>query len=172
MRTDEKPKASLPELVASIAEREVGVEEKPRGSNRGPRVDQYQKASWLKEKDWGAWCATFICWVVREAMKASKLKFTFNRPQTAAAYDFRRWSLEQDASTSTRVNPGRDIQRGDIGSLTVTSHIVIAVGPPDAKGMVPTVEGNTNDDGSREGYKVCRRQRHYSIFRERIRFTV
>ena len=41
MRTDEKPKASLPELVASIAEREVGVEEKPRGSNRGPRVDQY-----------------------------------------------------------------------------------------------------------------------------------
>lgn len=164
-------KAVLPELIVAIASKEVGVEESPRGSNRGPRVDQYQRASWLKEKDWGAWCATFVCWVVREAIKASKQKFTFARPQTAGAWDFERWSLQQDSSTSTRRQPGRDIKRGDLVTFTF-SHIGIALSEPDKDGMVETVEGNTNENGGRDGYVVAFRKRHFTAIRARIRFTV
>ncbi|EKT4520794.1 CHAP domain-containing protein, partial [Flavobacterium psychrophilum] len=32
-----------------------------------------------------------------------------------------------------------------------------------------TIEGNTNDDGSREGYKVCRRKRNIKTIKAFIR---
>lgn len=165
----------LSELILAIAAGEVGVEEKPRGSNRGPRVDEYQRASWLEEKDWGAWCATFLCWVIMKAMEqgaASGVKYTFNRPRTAVARDFQRWSLEQDASTQTKVSPGRDIQPGDLVIFANISHIGLATSAPDASGRFSTIEANTNDDGSREGYAVMRRRRLASDIKTRIRFTV
>ncbi len=83
-------------LIAT-AEAELGVKENGT-SNRGPRVDQYQRATWLDPKDWGAWCAAFVCFCVREALSKSKLKETkgFRLPQTAGAFDFERWSLAQD----------------------------------------------------------------------------
>ena len=164
--------SKLAPQIVEIALKEVGVKESGT-SNRGPRVDQYQRATWLEEKDWGAWCASFVCWVVREAMKATGIKETagFKRPQTAGAWDFERWSLAQDASTATRKPPGKDIQRGDLLVFTF-SHIGIAQGPPDAKGNVITVEGNSNSKGSRTGGMVCEGLRHVSQVRSRIRFTV
>lgn len=167
-------KSRLIEHIARIAIAEIGVQEQPRGSNRGPRVDQYQAASWLKQKDWGAWCATFVCWVIREAMSAARKQgatFSFARPQTAGAFDFENWSLQQDDSTRTRRNPGRDIQPWDIVIFNF-SHIGFARSVPNAKGDFETVEGNTNDEGDREGYEVASRTRNIKQVTVRIRFTV
>ena len=166
---------SLLTSIARIALAEVGVEEKPRGSNRGPRVDEYQAATWLERHQWGAWCAAFICWVLREAMIADGRKFTFKRPKTAGARDFRRWSLEQDASTRTKDKPGADIQPWDILIFNFP-HIAFAVTKPDKYGFVETVEGNTNEEGGPEGYMVAHRTgkkaRHISTIATRIRITV
>lgn len=164
----------LATLIVPLAERELGVKEHPLGSNRGPRVDQYQAATWLKVKDWGPWCAAFVCFVIREAMEQGRErggKYTFKRPRTAGAFDLVRWSRAQDKSTQTRESPLSDIARGDI-VIFEFSHTGFAVTAPDAKGFVLCIEGNTNSKGSREGYEVCQRRRHISTICTRIRFTV
>lgn len=160
------------ERLISVASAEVGTKETGT-SNRGPRVDEYQRATWLKEKDWGPWCASFVCWCIREVLKAEGIKETtgFKRPQTAGAFDFERWSLAQDNSTQTRKPCGTDIKRGDLVIFSF-SHIGIATGPPNSKGVFPTIEGNTNARGSRTGGMVCEGSRNISLVRSRIRFTI
>lgn len=155
-----------------IAKAEVGTVETG-SSNRGPRVDQYQRATWLDQKDWGPWCAAFICWVVREALKAAALKETtgFSRPQTASAWGFEKWSLAQDSTTATRKPPGGDIRPGDL-IIFRFSHIGIATSTPDSKGFITTIEGNSNSRGSRTGGSVCENRRSLDTIRSRIRFTI
>lgn len=158
--------------IVRIARAEVGVEE-INGSNCGPRVNEYKAATWLPaEKPW-PWCAAFVCWVVREAMKAAGVAetATFKRPRTAGAWDFENWSQAQDRSTWTLKPHRGDIQPGDIVIFTF-SHIGIAVSAPDRNGMVRTVEGNTDAAGSREGGGVFEKVRSMSKIRSRIRFRV
>ena len=148
---------------------EIGVREERR--NGGKRVDEYQAASWLEKKHWGPWCATFVCWVIREVMKDLGMKdtSTFSRPQTAKAFDFERWSRSQGSETWTKDNPGRDIEAGDIVIFNF-SHIGFATSAPNAYGFFTAVEGNTNKAGSREGDGVYAKRRNISTVRSRIRF--
>jgi len=164
--------SAFTEQLVNTALAEVGVKEVG-SSNRGPRVDQYQRATWLEEKDWGAWCAAFVCWTIREAMKTQGVKETsgFKRPLTAKAFDFERWSLAQDSTTQTRKPCGSDIQRGDL-IIWKFSHISIALGPPDKQDMIQTVDGNSNAKGSRTGGMVCTPVRNIAQVRSRIRFTI
>jgi hypothetical protein len=159
-----------PEIVR-LATLEIGVEE-VNGTNSGKRVREYQAATDLKGTGW-PWCAAFVCWVVREAMAASGVFQTqkFTRPKTASAWGFEAWSRAQDKTTHTRKPHDGDIQPGDIVVFTF-SHIGIATGTPDRSGYVPTIEGNTDGDGSREGGAVLAKKRHVSKIRSRIRFTV
>ena len=164
--------SAFTETLIRIAQAELGVKETGK-TNRGPRVDDYQRATWLKPEDYGAWCAAFVCWVIRETLKATGIPETagFKRPQTAGAFDFERWSLAQDSSTQTRKPCGSDIKRGDL-VIWSFSHISIALGPPDSKGMLKTIDGNSNAKGSRTGGMVCETSRHVSLARSRIRFTI
>jgi hypothetical protein len=162
----------LPQALVEVARREIGVQE-VNGSNCGRRVNEYKAATWLPaDKGW-PWCAAFVCWCVREAMRAAGVAETktFKRPRTAGAWDFENWSLEQDASTNTRKPHRGDIQAGDIVIFTF-SHIGIATSAPDKNGNVRTIEGNTDGAGSREGGAVLAKVRHVSRIRSRIRFTV
>lgn len=162
----------LSERMVQIALAEVGVSEKPRGSNRGPRVNQYQCATDLDRALWGAWCAAFVCWVMLQAMAAEPgQRYTFKRMTTAAVRLIKTWSLRQDDSTRTRDEPGLDIQPGDI-VIYRFSHTGIAVTAPDTNGFVQVVEGNTNKDGGREGWLVCKQTRKCSAIKTRIRITV
>lgn len=158
----------LAEKIVALAKLEVGVEE-VNGSNCGPRVNEYKAATWLPAKESWPWCAAFVCWLVREAMKGGT--YTFERPRTAGAWDFESWSLAQDSSTWMKKPHGGDIEPGDIIIFTF-SHIGIAISKPDAKGYVRTIEGNTDGEGSREGGAVLQKLRHVSKIRSRIRFRV
>ena len=100
--------------------------------------------------------------------KAGKA-FTFQRPTTPGAWAFIDWSLAQDNSTWTKRTPGADIKRGDLIVYTF-SHIGIATSGVDSRGYFTTVEGNTNEAGSREGDGVYRKSRHTSQVKARIRF--
>jgi hypothetical protein len=169
---DHQKAMSLAKEIVRIAKAEVGVRE-IRDTNCGVRVDEYKAATWLNPKKGWAWCAAFVCWVVREAMASAGVKQTktFKRPRTAGAWDFENWSLEQDSTTNTKKPHGGDILPGDIVVFTF-SHIGIAVSSPNGEGIVKVVEGNTDAAGSREGGGVYLKSRHLSKIRSRIRFTI
>lgn len=167
----------LPELVAKIAESKIGLKESPPGSNKGPEIQEFFDADSYDPNgsapgDSGyAWCAAFVCRIVQLAMAQGTKAWTFKRPTTPGAWALEAWSLAQDASTKTIKPCNRDIKRGDILVLKI-SHVCIATGPPDANGNVPTVDGNSNEAGSREGTVVIRKNRHYTAYRSALRFTV
>lgn len=160
--------------LVEVARNEIGVTEVA-GSNCGRRVNEYKAATWMDNPTQGwPWCAAFVCWCFREALKLSGVKetATFKRPQTAGAWDFSNWSLKQDDSTST-ARPVRAsmIRAGDI-IIYHFSHIGIAVSACSRDGSFQAVEGNTDKEGSREGGGVFQKRRNVSQVRCRIRLNV
>lgn len=162
----------LAQKITELARFELGTEE-VNGSNCGPRVNEYKAATNLPPAEPWPWCAAFVCWIVREAMKATGTKesATFKRPRTAGAWSFENWSLSQGSETSTKKPHRGDIQAGDI-VIFKFSHIGIAESAPDKSGIVTTIEGNTDGAGSREGGAVLRKKRRVDQIRSRIRFTI
>jgi hypothetical protein len=91
----------LREEICRIAKNEIGVEEID-GTNCGPRVNEYKGATNLDPKQSWPWCAAFVCWVVREAMKSARVRetATFKRPTTASAWGFEN-ARQQHANEET-----------------------------------------------------------------------
>ncbi|MFH1067841.1 MAG: CHAP domain-containing protein [bacterium] len=154
--------AQIESLVA-IARREVGVKEVG-GNNRGPRIRQYQSATWLEPGAW-PWCAAFVCWCIREWRQSDKSLPKFNRPQTAGAFDFERWARQENFPVFDETTLAK---KGDIIVFDF-SHIGI-VAEDRAGDTLHTIEGNTNAEGSREGDGVWEKRRHWKLARSLIRF--
>ena len=169
--------SQLAAALVLIANREEKLKVREiRDTNCGPRVDIYKAATWLPaDKSW-PWCAAFVCWCVREAMRETGVKETptFRRPQTAGAWDFINWSREQDTTTKTiRSAVGGvewDVQPGDIVVYNF-SHIGICVEGNGGGNTFKAVEGNTDASGSREGGGVYLKTRNVTQIRALIRFT-
>lgn len=165
----------LAPAIVRIATAEIGVEEIA-GTNCGPRVNQYKAATNLPPAESWPWCAAFVCWVVREALRATGTPETktFERPTTAGALDLENWSLRQDSSTQTRIPVRGDVQPGDIITFKFSTggHTGFAVSAPDKNGNFYSIEGNTDQAGSREGGGVFRKRRNISQLHGRIRFTI
>jgi hypothetical protein len=139
-------------LAKAIAQ--LGVQEVPKNSNSGPQVNAYLKRIGLGPGY--AWCMAFVYWCVDEA--ANELKLKNPLVKTGGV-------MLQYNTTKLRKLPNRSkgIKAGDIFIMEFangTGHtgIVEKVG----KGLVYTIEGNTNDEGSRDGYEVARRERTIS----------
>lgn len=146
--------------VLEVAAGEVGVREEPPGSNRGPRVDEYLRALGLDPAQGSfAWCAAFVFWCFRQA--ADGLGRDNPVIRTGGVLDHWRRAQQQGiprlATTDAVDDPGR-IRPGMIfvlaagGGAGHTGLVESVQG-----GRLITVEGNTNDDGSREGIGVFRR---------------
>ncbi len=161
----------LREAIAVIAASKIGTKESG-GNNKGKdlqpffQADDYDPNGSAPGDDGYAWCASFVCWVIMVAIAGRTV--TFRRPTTASAFGFERWSLAQDNSTHTKMNPGSDIKRGDLVIFSF-SHIGVAVADATAT-HITTVDGNTNAAGSREGNMVAKKTRRLSQVRSRIRF--
>lgn len=161
------------EKLCRVARAEVGVMEVG-GNNNGPRVREYQAATWLKPAAW-PWCAAFVCWVLREWTKdnavAQILSLTTPKAlkswlcQDASAYGFEDWAKKHGIKV---LGPTTNPQAGDIVTYASFSHIGIVVGPVDDKFM-HTVEGNTDPDGGREGNGVYLKKRKRGLARAFIR---
>ena len=150
--------------MIALAEEQIGVSEVD-GTNCGPIVDEYKAATWLDPTKGWPWCAAFICWLVMEAIKGEDV--SFDRPQTAGAWDFENWAKKQ-RGVELRKPTNHDIKAGDIVIFTF-SHIGLAIKDMDLSGNIATIEGNTNGAGSREGGAVLEKKRHVSRIRSRIR---
>lgn len=139
--------------VVEIAASQVGVSEQPKGSNRGPEVDQYLQAVGIRFP--APWCAAFVVWCHNRA--------GIEIPRTGGVLDL--WNK----SAANRVNepqPG-DVMILDYGKGKGHTGIVESV----AGDLVHTIEGNTNDEGSREGYEVAGRVRKISAAKGFLRFS-
>ncbi|QRE73641.1 glycoside hydrolase domain-containing protein [Methylobacterium aquaticum] len=152
--------ASARDLVVQIAASQVGVREEPRYSNRGPQVDEYIRAAGLNPRaDSYAWCICFIQWVFKEAARTDASGLS-TLPRTAGVHAL--WKLRTNGATNVvaarqaepaLIKPGM-VFLFDTGGGKGHGGIVESV----AGDRLVTIEGNTNNGGSRDGYGVFRRK--------------
>ncbi|WP_281233500.1 CHAP domain-containing protein [Flavobacterium gelatinilyticum] len=147
----------LSEKILQIAITQLGVQEAPKNSNAGPEVEKYLKSVGLGKGY--SWCMAFVYWCAVEASKQTALPNTLFKTGGVLAM----WNNRPLLRVKTP-QPG-DIMILDYGKGLGHTGIVEKV----AGTKVHTIEGNTNDEGSREGYEVCRRVRELSKIKGFIR---
>ncbi len=137
--------------------REIG------GANRGPWVRAYCNGN--DGRRW-PWCAFFVTFVMRQAAETLSMTAPI---RGSGSCD----SLAAQARNAGLFVDERSLQRAfdefpgfDDGALflvrrtpTDWTHVGFATSFDDQ--LFHTIEGNTNDEGSREGYEACARMRGY-----------
>lgn len=168
-----KVNAPIEKLVA-IALKEVGVREQG-GNNCGPRIREYQAATWLEPDAW-PWCAAFLCWCIREWLKDPSVVKSLAlkdsnlwRPRTAGAFDLIRWGRENNLKILT------DIEKAQAGDLVVFDFSHCGLIYKDQESVyIETIEGNTNGHGDRDsivGDGVWKKTRHVGTVKAFIRLV-
>ncbi|GEP52374.1 hypothetical protein FNO01nite_30460 [Flavobacterium noncentrifugens] len=136
---------TLPLIALNHAQSQNGVQEIPKNTNSGQAVEKYLLSVGLGKGY--AWCMAFVYWCVSMACKDLKIENPLKR--TAGVLDM--WNSKPELRVVGCPKPG-DIFIMDFGNGTGHAGFVIAVMPGN---ILKTIEGNTNDEGSREGYEVC-----------------
>jgi hypothetical protein len=127
-----------------IAVSQLGIQEQPKNTNWGPDIKKYLNSVGINFP--ASWCAAFVYWCFKQSNPQTSL------PKTGGVLAM--WNKTPQA------NRKKEPQAGDIfimdfgGGLGHTGVIEIVNGT-----TLHTIEGNSNDEGSREGYEVCRRRR-------------
>lgn len=151
---------TLQEKALQIAIGEIGQEEKPRGSNWGEPVKSYLATVGINFP--ASWCMAFLVWCFTKA--STELNVPNSAKKTGGVLDA--WNKAKAKYGVTSPQPG-DIFIQDHGHGLGHTGIVERVDGD----MLHTIEGNTNDTGSREGYEVCRRTRKKSSVIGYLRYT-
>lgn len=153
--------SSLGTLVVEVARRHLAAA--PRevgGENRGPWVRLYMDGN--EGPDY-PWCAGFATYVLGQACRSA------GRDPMVRTYlcdDIARWGRQVGAFLPSpgkparrRIGPGSVfLKRAQTGDLEYAHcGIVVDAGPDTFR----TIEGNSNDDGSFDGYEVCEGTRGY-----------
>jgi hypothetical protein len=133
------------------------------GQNGGPWVRLYTEGH--EGTDW-PWCAAFVTFLMKQA--AQTLGVPMPIPGSVSCD-----SLAAQAREAGRFVRDADLRNGTatIGKMPTASIFLVRRTATDwtHAGLVTafdqdlfrTIEGNTNDEGSREGYEVCARLRGY-----------
>jgi hypothetical protein len=133
--------------------REIG------GSNKGPWVRLYMKGN--EGLSW-PWCAGFVCYILNQARNSanvpSPITPSFSCDSLAASAKKNNIFLkESEISDKNIIKPGSfflsrrtSMDWEHIGIVTLVENDIFY-----------SIEGNTNDEGSAEGYEVCKRIRNY-----------
>lgn len=138
--------------VVSIAQSQVGTTEVG-CNNCGLQVAQYLRSVSIYKP--APWCGAFVNWTLEQAGK---------QMPKGMAWVPKWFTNDRVIYNSKGVNRATP-QPGDIGGLYFSNlgryaHLfIIKRWPPESGGMVLTIEGNTNDGGSRDGNGVWQRRR-------------
>jgi hypothetical protein len=149
------------------AKTQIGQSEVPKNSNFGGMVTEYLKSVGISFP--AAWCMAFVYWCFEEASKELAIKnplvktggvmYHFVNAKKAGALRF--ITLKKNVKIA-------DIMIMDFGNGKGHTGIVTSV---NGDGTVNVIEGNTNDDGSREGYEVAIRKRKISSILAFLRYS-
>lgn len=135
------------EKILEIARKEIGVQEEPPGSNTGPRVKEYLKAVEINTPAF--WCMAFVMWCIRQVIGIT----TYNLMRTGHVMTFYRWVKKNRPQWIVT-----DPQPGDIGILKFPNdHGHTFIVESVHGDHIDTIEGNSNDEGSRNGQEVAHR---------------
>ncbi len=124
---------------------QIGVKET--APNSGPQVDQYLASVGLSPGY--PWCGAFVAWGYKN--------HGLYVPKGAA--------FTPSWFVAGKLIPLREVKRGDVGGIYFASlgriaHIVVFEQDDEpGKNLILTIEGNTNDSGSRTGHSVLRKRR-------------
>lgn len=155
--------------LIDIALSQVGNAESPRGSNRGPSIRKYFAADDYipgRATDEGyPWCASFVSWCLRVLL--SEYSAPWQPPRTARAFGLLDWARRNKLQVD---GPGNMPFLGDIVVFSF-SHCGICTDIL-GRGQFACTEGNTDDQGSREGWKVAVRSRGTKDIKGVIRLPV
>jgi hypothetical protein len=155
---------TLNQLVAAYARQHLALH--PReigGENCGPWVRLYMEGH--DGKEW-LWCAGFVCFILRQAARQLDVPMPFKRTFSCDALAEQAKQKDLFVSERSLTNSGDHgrltggtifLSRRTANDWTHTGLVLDA-----DSGVFSTIEGNTNDEGSREGYEVCRRMRGYA----------
>lgn len=149
-------------LRVAAAEAEMRVMEQPLGSNRGPRVDEYLRAVGLNPSGGSfAWCVAFIYFCFDQAAKQLgrsnpmiKTAGVLDHWNKAGQRKIPRLSRQKAVDNPNLVKPGHIFVIDTGGGHGHTGLVEKLEG-----GKLLTIEGNTNEGGSREGIGVFRRDK-------------
>jgi len=148
--------AGLLAKALAVAVSQIGVVEQPPFSNRGPEVDLYLRTVGLNPVGQHySWCMAFVYWCFNEAAKSLGIK----NPLVKTAGCLNGWNgatcpkikMADAVNNPALVKPGF-IFIIDHGHGNGHTGIVESVNG----GIINTIEGNTNSDGSANGYGVLR----------------
>jgi len=162
--TDTVPKppestSKLMQKALEFAVSQIGVMERPPGSNKGKEVEEYLASVGLGGGF--AWCMAFVYWCYNQAAKelnianpVFKTGGVLKHWEEARNNNIPRITTEQARNKPSRILPGMVfvIDTGDPGGAGHTGFVEKVIGD-----TLITIEGNTNLGGSREGIGVFRR---------------
>jgi len=114
--------SSAPWMTTAFKELNAGVIEKPKGSNSGPRIDDYLKYAGVKSPK--PWCAAFVHWCLgQNGIKGAG----------ARAFDYLKWGIKLD--------------KPQYGAIAVfkKSHVGFYVGEGKKIGTIKILHGNWGD---------------------------
>jgi len=147
--TDEAWNAcGIAERALHVARSQDAVQEFPRGANIGPVVSVYLKLAGILGP--APWCAAFVYWCLIQA-GAAKADLPRN---PASTLSWLNWALKKGKVTKIPSRGGLFVWnkngKGHIGFVRAVDL---------AHKSVSTLEGNSNSNGSREGYMVAENTR-------------
>lgn len=149
--------SKLAATALEIAQTQVGQQEEPVGSNSGPMVNEYLRSVGLNPGY--AWCQAFVYWCYETAAK--KLGVANPIARTAGVHDC--WNRLTAEATATKISKA-DAQKCP-EKVSSGDQVILLFGKNEGHTgivektdgqLVHTIEGNSNNNGSREGYEVVR----------------
>lgn len=147
---------SLQLQALEVAKTQLGKHEDPLGSNWGHPVQDYLHNVGIDFP--ASWCMAFVYWCFDQCGPGN--------PLVKTAGVLHAWDNAQAHKVTGEPQPG-DIFIMDFGHGLGHTGIVEKV---DAT-FVYTIDGNTNDSGSREGIEVCRKQRPRAKIKGYLRYV-
>lgn len=150
--------------VLEIATSQIGQDEKPHGSNWGEPVKSYLKSVQINFP--ASWCMAFVYWCVEQAkIRVPDGTGGLRNPLVMTGGVLEQWN---------HIDKKYKKAQPEVGSIFIMDF---------GKGLghtgfvekfddkyIYTIEGNTNDTGSREGIKVCRKKRLRSSIKGYINY--
>lgn len=163
------------EPLAEIARPYIGATEAS-GNRMGtdPRMREIFEADYAKMSrsttDGYAWCSSFVSMCTQKLIAQSFLYGGVHPPREASVRRFLTlWAPTQKCLVFTPNDPAHSPHKGDIVVFKF-SHIGIV--DTVSANQVRTIEGNTNEAGSREGTTVRQKDRAFSVIRSFIRLPI
>ena len=133
--------------------REVG------GQNRGPWVRMYMNGN--DGEPW-AWCAGFTTFLLKQATESLQtdmpIQGSFSCDSLAAQAKAAGLFVSEEEARQQEIPPGSLF----LVRRTRTDWTHVGIVEAAHERHFETIEGNTNDEGNREGYEVCARSRGYT----------